>query len=66
MFDLPSILCGIFFSMVGLYAWRYGRQQQSGRHMLLGVALLAFGYFIPNVWLALAIGTLLTTFLFWP
>ncbi len=65
-FDLPSILIGMFFSLVGFGAWRYGRNIQSGRHMILGALLMGFGYFIPNPYTGFGIGALLTILLFWP
>lgn len=64
--DLPSILIGLFFGMVGFMAWRHGRRVQSARHMLLGAALIGFGYVVPSPWWAAAIGLVLTGLLFWP
>jgi len=64
--DYKTIFIGIFFSIVGFGAWRYGRKSQSGRHMLLGVALMFYPYFVPNPWWSLLVGSLLTIFLFWP
>jgi hypothetical protein len=65
-FSLSTILIGLFFGVVGFSAWRYGRQKQSARHMLLAVGLMGFGYFVPNPWLAFLIGGILTGLLFWP
>ncbi len=65
-FSLGTIVIGIFFSIIGYAAWRYGRQQQSGRHMLLGVALMGYGYVVPSLWLNAVIGGVLTLLLFWP
>ncbi|MBI2343288.1 MAG: hypothetical protein HYV02_02950 [Deltaproteobacteria bacterium] len=65
-FDMSAIVVGIFFGFIGFGAWRYGRRALSGRHMLLGVALMVFGYFIPNPWAACVVGGLLTLLLFWP
>ncbi|QQR82006.1 MAG: hypothetical protein IPJ69_05905 [Deltaproteobacteria bacterium] len=63
---MGSIFIGIMFSIVGLGAWRYGKKIASARHMLLGVGLMVYGYFVPNVWLSLLVGSILTAFLFWP
>lgn len=64
--DYGTILIGIGFSLVGWMAWRYGRKNQSGRHMLLGIGLMVYPYFVSSHWWSLVIGTLLTTALFWP
>ncbi len=64
--SMGSIFIGIMFSIIGIAAWRYGKQKASARHMLLGVGLMAYGYFVPNVWLSLLVGFILTAFLFWP
>jgi hypothetical protein len=64
--ELGNILLGLFFGIVGISAWRYGKQNTSARHMLLGVVLIAYPYFIPNFWIALALGLVLSVFLFWP
>ena len=60
------IFIGIAFSLVGWGAWRYGRRIQSGRHMILAVALMAYPYFVWNTWWSLATGSVLTGLLFWP
>jgi len=65
-FTLGSIMCGIFFSIIGFAAFRYGKKISSGRHMLLGIALMAYGYFVPNTWASFFVGAGLTTLLFWP
>ncbi len=65
-FDVKTIVIGIVFSIVGWMAWRYGRRHQSGRHMILGVVLMVYPYFVSNLWWSLALGSLLTVSLFWP
>lgn len=65
-FDFYNLWLGIVFGLVGYAAWRYGKQIQSGRHMLLAVTLMGFPYFMPNAWWCLGVGSLLTLFLFWP
>lgn len=64
--DIASLLMGLFFGIVGVSAWRYGKQNTSARHMFLGLILIAYSYFVPNFWVALGMGALLTFFLFWP
>lgn len=65
-FSAGSIIIGVFFSIVGFAAFRYGKKMSSGRHMLLGIALMAYGYFTPNAWASFGVGSALTALLFWP
>jgi len=51
---------------VGFAAFRDGKKNAEPRHLFLGIALMAYGYFVTNVWLSLAIGTILTLLLFFP
>ncbi|MBF0491715.1 MAG: hypothetical protein HQM15_02935 [Deltaproteobacteria bacterium] len=62
--SLGSVFISLIFSIVGISAWRYGKAKASGRHMLLGVALMAYSYFVPNEWASLAVGLGLSLFLF--
>lgn len=62
-FDYRTIFIGIAFSIIGWGVWRYGRRMQSGRHMILGVVLMAYPYFVSSPWWSLAIGLLLCFFL---
>jgi len=61
-----SIAVAIFFSLVGFAAFRYGKKNGEPRPLFLGVALMAYGYFVSSVWLSLGIGLALTLFLFFP
>lgn len=65
-FELGNLILGFFFGIIGISAWRYGKQNASARHMLLGVMLIAFTYFIPNFLVSLLVGIGLSIFLFWP
>jgi energy-coupling factor transporter transmembrane protein EcfT len=51
---------------VGFAAFRYGRKNGEPRPLLLGLALMAYGYFVTNAWVSLAIGAALTLLLFYP
>jgi len=65
-FSPGGIAAGIIFGAVGFGAWRFGRQQQSVRHMLIGGALMALPLLLPSglpVWLG---GCVLTVLCFWP
>lgn len=51
---------------MGLVAFRHGKKNGEPRQLFLGIALMAYGYFVTNVWVSLAIGSLLTLLLFFP
>ena len=65
-FSVYTIILAVFFGLVGFAAFRYGRKNSEPRALFLGVALMAYGYFVSNAWVSLAIGTLLTLALFFP
>ena len=65
-FSLYTILLAVFFGLVGFAAFRYGRKNDEPRPLFLGIALMAYGYFVSNAWVSLAIGSVLTLALFFP
>ena len=65
-FSLYTILLAVFFGLVGFAAFRYGRKNSEPRPLVLGIALMAYGYFVTNAWVSLAIGSVLTLALFFP
>ena len=65
-FSLWTILIAVVFGFVGFIAFRYGKKNQEPRPLFLGIALMAYGYFVTNVWLSLGIGAVLTVLLFYP
>ena len=65
-FSLYTILLAVFFGLVGFAAFRYGRKNSEPRPLLLGIALMGYGYFVTNAWVSLAIGSALTLGLFFP
>jgi hypothetical protein len=62
--SLGNILVVVFFSLVGFAAFRYGKKDGEVRPMLLGAALMVYGYFVSNVWLSLLVGVVLTALIF--
>ena len=71
MFDLGSIsfatiAIAIVFSLVGFAAYRYGKKNSEPRQLFLGIALMAYGYFVSHAWVSLSIGAVLTLLLFFP
>lgn len=65
-FSLATILIAVLFSLVGFAAFRYGKKNGEPRPLFLGIALMAYGYFVTNAWVSLGIGALLTLLLFFP
>ena len=65
-FSFATILIAVLFGLVGFAAFRYGKKNGEPKPLLLGVALMAYGYFVSNVWVSLAIGSVLTLLLFFP
>jgi hypothetical protein len=64
--SLATIVIAVVFSIVGFAAFRYGRKNQEPRPLFLGIALMAYGYFVGNAWVSLGIGALLTLLIFFP
>jgi hypothetical protein len=64
--SLGTILVAVLFGLVGFAAFRHGKKNSEPRPLFLGIALMAYGYFVSNAWLSLAIGAVLTLLLFFP
>lgn len=64
--SLYTILLAVLFGLVGFAAFRYGRKNHEPRPLFIGIALMAYGYFVTNAWISLAIGSILTLALFFP
>jgi hypothetical protein len=65
-FSIYTILLACLFGLVGFAAFRYGRKNDEPRPLFIGIALMAYGYFVTNAWVSLAIGSALTLALFFP
>jgi hypothetical protein len=65
-FSLYTLLLAVFFGLVGFAAFRHGRKNHEPRPIFLGIALMAYGYFVSNAWISLAVGSILTLALFFP
>jgi hypothetical protein len=64
--SIGNIVVVAIFSLVGFAAFRYGRKNDETRPMLLGAALMVYGYFISDAWLSLVVGGVLTALIFFP
>jgi len=65
-FSFYTILLAVLFGLIGFAAFRYGRKNSEPRPLIIGIALMAYGYFVTNPWVSLAIGSVLTLGLFFP
>ena len=63
-FTAANLFGQILFGAIGLAAFIYGRKQSSFKAMLLGVAIMAYPYFVAETWLLYTIGGVLTALLF--
>ena len=53
----PAYLFGaIVFGLIGLAAFRYGRKNERGTTLWLGVALMAYPYAVSRTWMLYAVG----------
>jgi len=50
---------GIFFGIIGLGYFIYGRKQKAVVPLLVGISLFIFPYFITNLYLLIATGMVL-------
>lgn len=65
-FSVATLVLALFFGLVGFAAFRYGRKNQEPRPLFIGIALMAYGYFVTNAWVSLVVGSVLTLLLFFP
>ncbi len=65
-FSFATIFVAVIFGLVGFAAFRWGKRNGEPRQLFLGIALMAYGYFVTNVWVSLLIGGALTLLLFFP
>ena len=63
-FNPWGILISVIFGIMGMYAFNVGRKDKNWRWLSIGVALMAYPYFVPNVILSLVIGCVLTAALY--
>ena len=62
--SITNILAGLIFGAVGFVAFMYGKKQALAKPMVLGVALMAYPYFITSTVAVVATGLILTALLF--
>ena len=57
--DANAILAGIFIGLVGMALVVYAKKQARLPHGVVGVVLMVYPYFVPNVFVTLAIAVVL-------
>ena len=57
MFSSPAAIFGsLLFGAIGLAAFVYGKRMVLWKPMVIGVALMAYPYFISQTWLLYSVG----------
>jgi hypothetical protein len=57
--DLNSILVGIFISLIGVALLMYGRKQTRLPHMVVGLILIVYPYFVGSIVVQLVVAAVL-------
>ena len=65
-FGIAKIFACTIFGAIGFAVFLYGKKIKSFRHMVIGIALMAYPYFISGTLLLYLVGIVLTVALyFW-
>ncbi len=65
-FNWANLIGGVIFGTIGFSAFMYGKKERSVKPLGIGIALMAYPYFVPNTIAVYAIGIILTAALvFW-
>jgi hypothetical protein len=62
--DAGSLIAGLVVSGVGFVFFSYGRKMSRAPHVIIGIVMMVFPYFIPSVLVMLAVGALLCGLLY--
>ena len=60
-FDANALLASLAIGGIGMVSFVYGRRQRRIPQMLVGFLLMAYPYFVSNVYLMIAIAVVLLT-----
>ncbi|MGZ3711381.1 MAG: hypothetical protein ACXVBE_06475 [Bdellovibrionota bacterium] len=53
------LVSGFIFGVYGFYFFKMGKNEQNGKRLLLGLALMGYGFFVTNIWLNWLVGIVL-------
>jgi hypothetical protein len=63
--DASTLIAGFVVSGAGFVLFSYGRKMGRVPHIVAGLVLMVFPYFVPSVLLMLGIGAALCGLLYW-
>jgi hypothetical protein len=55
-FNLPNLIAGLLFSIIGMSALSYGRKLKLWKPSVIGAVLMLYPYVVWNIWLLWIIG----------
>jgi hypothetical protein len=64
-FTGPNLFAGLLFSSIGFVGFIYGKRMSAWKPMFLGIALMAYSYFIEDTITICAVGLAGSAALFW-
>lgn len=64
MLNAGTLFAGLLFGAIGFFAFQYGWRQAKFRMLGIGIALMAYPYFIPDLLMTYVIGVALVGVLF--
>jgi hypothetical protein len=59
-----NLFAGLVFSSIGFVGFIYGKRMRAWTPMFIGIALMAYPYFIENTWIICLLGLIGTAALF--
>ncbi len=64
IFSVPNLIAGTLFSSVGFIGFVYGRRMSLWKPMFIGIALMAYPYFIESTAMICVVGAVGSAALF--
>jgi hypothetical protein len=59
-FDASTLIAGFIVSGVGFVLFKYGRKMSRAPHVVIGIVLMVFPYFVPNPYAMFSIAAALS------
>jgi len=64
MINTGTLFAGLLFGAIGLFAFQYGKRQANFKMLGIGIALMAYPYFISDLLMTYVVGIALVGALF--
>ena len=64
--SVAAFIIGAFFGLIGFSLFLYGKKSQQMKPMAIGIALMAYPYFVSNALWSMLIGIGLIALMWWP